>query len=129
MHFQRDAGNALLTVLWCFIGAGIGEEMFFRGYVQSRVNESCGRPWHLLGVRFGWGLIVSSLLFGWIHALNTVDYFHGRFTFAWPYAIETCVVGLFYGVLREKTGSLVAGIAVHGLVDIWARVPDMTGLG
>jgi CAAX protease family protein len=122
-HFEKPVSAAVLTVLWCFFGAGCGEEIFFRGYVQSRVNEACGRPWRLLGIRFGWGLIVSSLLFGCVHALNTVDYFHGRFAFAWAYGLESMFVGLFYGALREKSGSLVTGAVVHGLVDVWARVP------
>ena len=83
IFFHRDVLNVLLRVLWLFVGAGFGEEIFFRGYIQSRVNQAFGRPWQVLGLQFGVGLIVSSLLFGFIHALNTVDYFSGRFEFAW----------------------------------------------
>src|SRR5438105_12072252 len=64
-----------------------GEEMFYRGYIQSRVNEAFGRPLRFLGVQFGAGLLVSALLFGFLHPLNMVDYFHGQLTFAWGFGI------------------------------------------
>jgi membrane protease YdiL (CAAX protease family) len=78
---HRDVPNVVLQVLLLFFGAGFGEEVIFRGYIQSRVNRSFGRPWLVLDLQFGVGLIVSSLLFGFIHALNTVDYFSGRYDF------------------------------------------------
>lgn len=106
-------GVQLLTVLWLFFGAGFGEEIFFRGYIQSRVEEALG---------FGIGVAVSSLLFGLLHALNAVDYFAGRFTFAWWYGVQSLFIGLFYGFLRKKTGSILAGGTTHGLTDVLASL-------
>jgi membrane protease YdiL (CAAX protease family) len=124
-YFNRLLPNVMLSVLWLFFGAGIGEEVFFRGYIQSRVNEAFGRPFTLLGVRFGPGLLVSSLLFGLIHALNTVDYFGGRYNFAWLWLLVNFFTGLFFGVLRERTGSVLAGAVVHGLDDVLGRIPSL----
>ena len=75
--------------LWLFFGAGFGEEVFYRGYIQSRVDQSFGRPcrWH--GFEFGMGLLISSLLFGLLHVLNTVDYFHGRFDIGWRMGMQS----------------------------------------
>ena len=123
--FNRPLPEVLLTVLWLFFGAGCGEEAFFRGYIQSRVNEAFGRPFTLLGVRFGPGLIISSFLFGLVHALNTVNYFVGRYDFAWLWLIAGFFSGLFFGVLREKTGSVLAGAVVHGLEDVLGRLPAL----
>jgi len=109
-----------LTALWLFFGAGCGEEIFYRGYIQSRVDEAFGRPWRMLGFEFGLGLLVSSLLFGLVHALNTVDYFHGRWDFGWSMGAQSVIVGLFYGLLRTKTQSVVPGAIIHGLSDIFA---------
>jgi membrane protease YdiL (CAAX protease family) len=114
-----------LAVLWNFLGAGFGEEVFFRGYIQSRVDAEFGRPWRVLGCAFGPGLIVSSVLFGLIHALNTVDYFSGRWDFGWWYGLGTTIVGLFYGYLRARTGRVWAGAVTHGLVDTYATVPGI----
>jgi membrane protease YdiL (CAAX protease family) len=124
-YYRRPVLDVLLSVLWLFFGAGFGEEVFFRGYVQSRVNQAFGRPWRPLGVPFGVGLIVSALLFGLIHALNTVDYFQGRFDFAWLWLVTNFCVGLFFGLLREGTGSVLAGAVVHGLGDVLGRVPSL----
>lgn len=122
-HARRPVGVVLLTVLWVFVCAGFGEEIFFRGYIQSRLNQAFGRPFRFMGVNFGIGLFVSALLFGFIHALNTVDYFAGRWDFAWWWLLFNFVAGLFFGCLREKTGSMITGGVQHGLFDVLARLP------
>jgi membrane protease YdiL (CAAX protease family) len=54
-----------------------------------------------------------------------VDYFDGRFTFAWGYGIATFGIGSLYGCLREASGSIVAGAVTHSLLDVLARVPTL----
>jgi membrane protease YdiL (CAAX protease family) len=123
LYYHRPFVHTLLTVSWLVFGAGCGEEIFYRGYIQSRINEAFGRPFRFMGVQFGVGLLVSSLLFGFLHALNSVDYFQGRFTFAWGYGVATIFVGLLYGCLRENTGSIIAGTITHAVVDVLVQVP------
>ena len=126
LAFQRaSVDSVLLSTLWLFFGAGFGEEIFFRGYCQSRLNEAFGRPWSLLRVQFGPGLLLSSLLFGFIHALNTVDYFAGQFQFAWLWMLVNSFAGLFLGVLRERTGSVFPGAILHGLGDVFGSIPAL----
>jgi len=105
------------TVIWQFIFSGFGEEFIFRGYFQSRLNQAFGRPTRLFGIQFGIGLIVASLLFGLLHAFNTFDPAIGFSSLAWGSAISSTVAGLFLGVMREKTGNLVAPGIAHGLPD------------
>lgn len=124
-QFDRPLSQTLLSVLWLFFGAGFGEEFFFRGYVQSRINLAFGRPFRLLGVDWGWGVIVSAAFFGLIHVFNTVDYFNGRFDFAWIWWLPNFASGLFFGLLREKTKSVLAGGIVHGLTDVFSSVPAL----
>ena len=83
----------MLTVSWLIVGASPGEEVFYRGYIQLRINEAFPCPFHFGGVQFGAGLLVSSILFGFLHPLNSVDYFHGRFTFAWGFALTALGTG------------------------------------
>jgi membrane protease YdiL (CAAX protease family) len=71
------------------------------------------------------GLFVSSLLFGLIHALNTVDYFGGRYDLAWLWLAVNLFSGLFFGVLQERTESVLAGSIVHGLDDVLGGVPSL----
>lgn len=119
IYFDPKPGHALLSYCGFLSAVAFGEEIFFRGYMQSRLNSVFGRPWLIRGIPFGFGLIVTSLVFGFMHALNTVDYFHGRYTFDWGWASITVVAGVLFGLIREATCSVWPGIAVHGLLDIW----------
>lgn len=117
---DESIAEVSLHMGWRLIGAALGEEVFFRGYVQSRLNEAFGRPWQVLGTRFGVGLVVASLLFGLIHALNPVDYFAGSFHFAWWHGLTTAVAP--FGWLRERTGSVGAAVVLHALLDLAAML-------
>lgn len=105
------------TIVWQFLLSGFGEEFAFRGYFQSRLNQVFGRPMRLFGIQFGIGLIVASLLFGLLHAFNAYDSAIGFQSLDWGSAIGSAVAGLFFGILREKTGTLFAPGIAHGLPD------------
>ena len=111
--------NAVIvsTVLWQLVFSGFGEEFLWRGYVQSRLNQAFGRPWHLFGIQFGAGLIIASLLFGLQHALNTYEPVVGFWSLSWGWALSSSVAGLMLGAIREKTDTLVAPGIAHGLPD------------
>lgn len=105
------------TVVWQFVFSGFGEEFVWRGYVQSRLNQAFGRPMRMFGIQSGVGLIVTSILFGLLHAFNTYDPEIGLASLSWGWALFTTFSGLFFGILREKTGSLLAPGIAHGLPD------------
>jgi membrane protease YdiL (CAAX protease family) len=123
VYQHRAVGPMIGTVGWMVIGAGLGEEIFFRGYLQTRLDLAFGKPIAFWGIRFGVGLIVSSLLFGLVHALNTVDYFHGQYHFNWASCLFNCFAGLVYAVMREMTGSMFPGAIAHGIADVATRIP------
>jgi membrane protease YdiL (CAAX protease family) len=105
------------TVLWQLVFGGFGEELFYRGYVQSAVNEEYGRPWSVEGVAFGPGLLVSSALYGLDRALNTVRPLQGVYSVSWSWGFFAFSVSVFYGFLREHTGDVVGSGVANGLVD------------
>ncbi len=119
-----DLVHTMLSVLSFVVCAAVGEELFFRGYVQSRLNESFRRRWTIFGIRFGPGLIIASVLFGLIHTLNPYDYFthSGRLNWIWGMTTASAVA---YGLLREKTGSVVTPMILHGFVNLAGRLPAM----
>jgi len=112
---RRLSVSIVSTIVWQFVFSGFVEEFAFRGYFQSRLNQAFGRPMHLFGIQFGAGLLVASLLFGLWHADNTYDPAIGFLSLAWGWTLSTFAAGLFFGVLREKTGTLVAPGLAHGL--------------
>ena len=112
------------TVVWQFVFSGFGEEVFLRGYVQGRLNQAFGRPWTFFGIQYGPGLIIASLLFGLLHAFNTYNPSAGETTLAWGWALFTTFSGLFFGLIREKTGSLLGCGIAHGLPDAVGEALD-----
>lgn len=112
------AGIALARVSWMaaavlFMVAFVclGEELLFRGYFQSRLNEAFGRPFSWCGVRWGWGLVITAALFGLIHPLGLPQP-------AWALALPTTVAGFVFGLVREKTGSIYAAAACHAVGNV-----------
>lgn len=116
-YLNRLTLKVVSTVIWQFIFSGFGEEILYRGYFQSRINQEFGRPYMILGVNFGIGLIITSLFFAFAHVLNPFNPFTGRFELAWWSGFSSFFAGLFLGIVREKTDSIVAAGIAHGLPD------------
>ena len=110
-----DIGKSILSFIYFLFFVGFGEEMLFRGYFQSRLNAAFGRPHRFFGVKWGWGIIITSLLFGLAHIFNGFNPFLGKFGLAWPWGFWTIFSGLAFGYLREKTRSIVAPAILHGM--------------
>ncbi|NQU47614.1 MAG: CPBP family intramembrane metalloprotease [Planctomycetes bacterium] len=121
---HAEIAPKLWTVFWVLIGSGFGEELFFRGYVQGRLNSVFGRRWSLWGTHFGPGLFLAAALFGTVHVLNTADYFSGVYHFQWRHGLTTMTT-LYFGFLREKTNSVLAPALVHGFGNLGVRLPSM----
>jgi membrane protease YdiL (CAAX protease family) len=84
------------------------EEFFFRGYLQTRLNQLLGRPFTLWGGRFGWGLPVASLIFVLFHLVFAINLWN----------LGVLFPALIFGWLREKTGSITASTVFHALSNI-----------
>lgn len=105
-----------LGVAFFLLFVGLGEELMFRGYIQSRLNEAFGRPYRFLGIHWGWGAIIASLLFGLMHLFaQGFNPFLGQFRLTPWWAVWTFFAGLVDALIREKTGSIVAPAILHGL--------------
>ena len=105
------------TIIWQFLLSGFVEEFAFRGYFQSRLNQAFGRPMRLFGIEFGAGLIVASLMFGLLHVFGAYDPAIGFASLGWGAFIGNTLAGFFLGIIREKTGTLLAPSIAHGLPD------------
>lgn len=99
LFVERNLDVGWITILLISLGAGIGEEILFRGALQPLFQE-----WTtpLLG------LLIASALFGLAHAAN------------WTYIVITGAVGLYLGTLFMVTGNLLIPIIGHAAYDIYA---------
>jgi hypothetical protein len=115
-------GKALALFLTYAIFVGFGEEILYRGYMQSRLNEVFGKPYHFFGVSYGWGAILTALFFGLTHVgiLRWILELSTGITLAWGF--WTIFNGLVFGYVREKSGSILASALLHGLPQAIATV-------
>ncbi|MEO0650638.1 MAG: CPBP family glutamic-type intramembrane protease, partial [Planctomycetota bacterium] len=51
----RELSEVAVRLVWLIGVVGFGEELFFRGFLQGRLDRSLGTPWRLPGVQFGPG--------------------------------------------------------------------------
>lgn len=119
---SSTAGKAVVLFLTFAVFVGFGEEFLYRGYMQSRLNEVFGRPYRFFGVPYGWGLIITSFLFGLTHVgiLRWILGLNMEVTLAWGF--WTMFGGLVNGFVREKSGSILAPALLHGLPQAIAEV-------
>ncbi len=111
MHLPE---NILTLVAYHTFFVAIPEEFFYRGYIQTRLNEVFERRFLLWGIPFGHGLWIAALLFAFGHSLVVVQWWH--FAIFFP--------GLLFGLLREKTGGVLAGAFFHAACNVMVHVLD-----
>lgn len=99
------------NILFLFFLIGLGEELFYRGYIQGRLNEVFGRPYVFRGISWGPGLVITAVLFGLAHPI-------GQGLTQWPWALWTAAMGITLGLIREKANSMLPAAFAHGLFDV-----------
>jgi len=113
--------DVVLGAIWSYIFIGFAEELFFRGYVQSRLNEVFAKKYRrFLWVDAEWSqgtLIAAIFFFGIPHLLNEVNPFIGRYAIT-PFTVimtlSASFMGTVWGVIREKTGFILIPTVIHG---------------
>jgi membrane protease YdiL (CAAX protease family) len=109
------AMKAVVLFLNYAVFVGFGEEILYRGYMQSRLNEVFGHPFRFFGVSFGWGALITNLLFGLMH-VGIIRWILGvNYDVTWAWGLWTIFGGMVFSFVREKTGSILAPALLHGL--------------
>lgn len=103
---QNTLGPSLVKHHWTDLFvlaaiAGISEEILFRGLIQPWLENS----WGLIA-----GLLISSLIFGLVHAVTFL------------YFIMATAVSIYLGLYLDydSTRNLLTPIIIHGLYDFFA---------
>lgn len=112
--FAFDTGDATVeTVAFQLTMPGLEEEIFYRGILLLALNEAFRGRIRLMGIDWGWGALLSSLVFGLAHAVS--------YSAAEGFAVDpvylglTAIPSLLAVWLRERTGSLLLPIVAHNL--------------
>lgn len=89
---------------------GLEEELFYRGILLFALDQAFRGRKRMLGVDWGWGAVLSCLLFGMAHAFGYAD---GGFTFDFFTMALTAIPSFIAVWLRLRTGSLLLPILLH----------------
>ncbi len=104
--------SPITLVAYHLFFVAIPEEMFYRGYIQSRLDEVHPPRWRVFGTLVGPGLIVTSILFALGHSFVVFQWWH----------VFIVVPSLAFGWLRARTGGIIAGAFFHA----WCNVAVST---
>lgn len=110
-------------LIYLAVMPGLNEELVYRGVLLAILNKLMPPKLTLFAAPFGWGVIVTSLLFGLLHSawMDSSLAFH----FDWIALRNSSVSGLLFAWLRMRTGSLVLPVTAHGLEDVLFFLPRM----
>jgi membrane protease YdiL (CAAX protease family) len=104
-QFSDLQGNLPMLLTWVALGwtvAALGEELAFRGFVQTRMTEVVGAT----GARLVIAVLLTSLLMGLLHTEYGI-----------VGVLASTVDSVFYSVLRYRYKTLWASILAHGFID------------
>ena len=113
-HFGLTAGAP--TYAYEATMPGLGEEIMYRGVMLMLLNEAFGRPWKFAGIQFGWGFIIVSALFGFLHGMDAPSM--EKIQIVWSGMIFPALTGIVLAWLRERTGSVWPGVLFHNFVNV-----------
>lgn len=110
-HYHHLTGNTAALpgmVITILLGAGLGEEVFFRGYLFERLGERMGRGRAALAAT----VLLSTVVFALAH-------YPGQ---RWPGVEQAAVVGLVFGAIFARHRQLWFLIVAHAAFDLTALV-------
>jgi membrane protease YdiL (CAAX protease family) len=87
------------------------EEAFYRGYLQSRLDEVWAPRWRVLGATVGPSLLVGAVVFALGHFATIRE----------PARLAVFFPALLFGWLRARTGGVGASVAFHAVCNIFSE--------
>jgi len=97
-------------VVGFFLLVSLPEEVFYRGYMQTRLDSVFKGRIRILGAKVGWSVVITAAFFAVGHLVEP------RFD-----KLGTFFPGLVFGWLRARTGSVGGAVVFHALCNIWAQ--------
>lgn len=103
--FGGDVLGQLLVI-------ALPEEAFYRGYLQSRLDEAWPPRWKVLGATVGPGLFVAAAIFAAGHIV----------TVHVPARLAVFFPALVFGWLRARTGGIGASVGFHTFCNVYSQL-------
>jgi membrane protease YdiL (CAAX protease family) len=97
-----DAPGQLLVI-------ALPEEAFYRGYLQTALDDALPKRVRVLGADLGPSIVVTSALFALGHLATELD----------PNRLGVFFPSLLFGYLRVRTGGIGASVILHTLANLF----------
>lgn len=111
------------TLIYLAIMPGLNEELIYRGYLLGILDKIMPAKIMFLKAPLGWGVILTSLLFGLLHGFWLDSNFKIQVDLI---ALQNATIsGLIFAWLRARTGSLLMPVLAHGMEDFLFFLPRM----
>ena len=107
----------LKAYAWNILVGGFAEEFFYRGYLQSSINLEFGTNWRLGKIKFGPGLLITSVLYGLSRGLRVIKPWSGVYAISWGWTLYAFTLGIFYGLIRESSGDIIGSGTANSMID------------
>jgi hypothetical protein len=110
LHVQ--AWDTINEVFGQLVIIALPEEAFYRGYLQSRLDEALPGRIRILGATVGPALIVTSVIFALGHFATIRE----------PARLAVFFPSLVFGWLRARTKGIGASVAFHASCNIFSEL-------
>jgi membrane protease YdiL (CAAX protease family) len=110
----RWPGSPLELVGYHLFFVAIPEEVFYRGWLQTRLDELWAPRWRVAGALLGPGWLVATALFAFGHSVVLFQWWHAAIV----------LPGLLFGWMRARTGDVAAGALFHAACNIAVSALD-----
>lgn len=88
------------------------EEAFYRGYLQSRLDDLFPPRFRVLGAKVGPSLVLTSVIFALGHFATIRE----------PARLAVFFPSLLFGFLRARTSGIGAGVAYHASCNVFSEL-------
>ena len=104
-----SAGHAVRIFVLIFVATALPEEILFRALIQNWITRKFGASYTSIGI--------AAVIFGASHLNNGPGS-----GLNWPYAVVATLAGFAFGLVFQRSSSVLSSALLHALVNITKRV-------
>ena len=121
LDFTLNFENILIYLVFESIVVGVSEELVFRGLVFGVLEPIYRKEIRFPGFTLSLAGVITALFFALAHIGFQLSPF-AITAFAPVQIFMAFALGIFYAVMRERTGSLLGPILAHNISDGWLSI-------
>ncbi len=95
-QFTNSPATLAIIGVMAVTAAPVFEELLFRGFLQPVFSRTFGTAI---------GIVITAALFGLLHI--------PEYSYVWQYGAAITLIGIVFGYVRHRTGSLIPSTAMH----------------